>query len=59
MNASGLRYGTAATAAARAPMASRAFAPMANGSWSIGSCFAVPTTDHKHEPSRRPTVIPT
>jgi hypothetical protein len=32
---------------------------MANGSWSIGSCFVVPTTDHKHEPPRRPTVIPT
>jgi len=35
------------------------FGLMANGSWSIGACTIVPTTDHKHVPLRRPTVIPT
>ena len=35
------------------------FGLMANGSWSIGACTIVPTTDHKHVPPRRPTVIPT
>jgi hypothetical protein len=35
------------------------FGLMANGSWSIGACTIVPTTDHKHVPLRRSTVIPT
>ena len=52
------RYETAPTAAARARVATHAFGLMANGSWSIGSCTVVPTTDHK-QPPRRPTVIPT
>ncbi|MET0896033.1 MAG: hypothetical protein ABWY80_09295 [Acidimicrobiia bacterium] len=34
------------------------FGLAANGSWSLG-CTIVPTTDHKHMPLRRPTVIPT
>jgi len=52
------RYGTAAAAISRVREASR-FGLMANGSWSIWSCTVVPTTDQKHVPSRRPTVIPT
>jgi hypothetical protein len=52
------RYGTAAAATSRAREASQ-FGLMANGSWSIRCGFVVPTTDHKHERPRRPTVIPT
>ena len=52
------RYGTAAAATSRVREASR-FGLMANGSWSIRSCFVMPTTDHKHVPPRRLTVIPT
>jgi len=54
-----MRYRTATQAAARARVASSpGFGLMANGSWSIGTCTIVPTTDHK-QPPRRPTVIPT
>ncbi|MEX1009165.1 MAG: hypothetical protein WD271_15175 [Acidimicrobiia bacterium] len=28
------------------------------GSWSIRSCFTVPTTDHKAKSPERPEVIP-
>jgi hypothetical protein len=58
MNALAQRHGTAALAAPRAREAARFEGLMANGSWSIRSCFVVPTTDHKYEP-RRLTVIPT
>ena len=52
------RYGPAATAVSRAREAARVLGLMANTSWSSGSCFLVPTTDHEIGP-RRLTVIPT
>ena len=52
------RYGTAAMAAPRAGEAARVQGLMANGSWSVPSCFIVPTTDHEIGP-RRLTVLPT
>lgn len=58
MHADAKRYETANPAATRARVATHGFGLMANGSWSIGSCTIVPTTDHK-QPPRRPTVIPT
>jgi hypothetical protein len=54
------RYGTARAVTTRARAATQAFGLglMANGSWSIPCGTVVSTTAHKHEPPRRPTVIP-
>jgi hypothetical protein len=55
------RYGTAraVTTRARAATQGLGFGFMANGSWSIPCSTVVSTTALKHEPPRRPTVIPT
>jgi hypothetical protein len=59
------RFGTARAAVSRARAYGfglggfgLGFGLMANASWSIAACPIVATTDHKHVPSRRPTVFP-